>query len=118
MAHMEGNQLFDAVQTGYELDRKLRTLSARELSGPAHHGAVMFREDVYEKVGGYRPQFLVAQDLDLWTRLSDYGICLGIPEILYEAIWEPGSISHLKRKQQIIATKAMLTSRQLRANSK
>lgn len=115
---IEGNHLFDAVDSGDELDSKLRATREKQLRGPSHHGAVMFRRDAYEKAGGYRIPFYVAQDLDLWTRLIEHGICIAIPEILYEATWAPGSISHLRRKQQAIATKAILACRKLRLQGK
>jgi glycosyltransferase involved in cell wall biosynthesis len=114
----EGNHLFDAVHFGDELDRALRATNEKQIRGPSHHGAVMFRRDAYEKAGGYRLPFYVAQDLDLWTRLVEHGVCMTIPEILYEATWSPGSISHLKRKQQIIATRAILACRTLRSQGK
>ncbi|RYE93449.1 MAG: glycosyltransferase, partial [Oxalobacteraceae bacterium] len=47
------------------------------------HGEVMFRRDVFDRVGGYREMFTFAQDRDLWLRISrhvDYAI---VPEVLY-----------------------------------
>jgi glycosyltransferase involved in cell wall biosynthesis len=114
----EGNHLYNAVQVSDDLERTLRATGDRELRGPSHHGAVMFRRDAYDKTGGYRLPFHVAQDLDLWTRLAELGKCVAIPEILYEAIWSSGSISHLKRKQQEIATHAILACRKLRLQGK
>jgi glycosyltransferase involved in cell wall biosynthesis len=115
---IEGNHLFDAVKTRDELDHSLRAMHEKQLRGPSHHGAVMFQRDAYEKAGGYRLPFYVAQDLDLWTRLIERGVCIAIPEIFYEAMWAPGSISHLRRKQQIIATRAILACRKLRLQGK
>jgi glycosyltransferase involved in cell wall biosynthesis len=115
---VEGNHLFDAVDSGDELDHKLRAMSEKQLRGPSHHGAVMFRRTAYEKAGGYRIPFYVAQDLDLWTRLVEHGVCIAIPEILYEAMWSPGSISHLRRKQQVIAVRGILACRKLRLQGK
>ena len=37
------------------------------------HPAVMFRADRYRACGGYRAAFRVAQDVDLWLRLSEHG---------------------------------------------
>jgi glycosyltransferase involved in cell wall biosynthesis len=115
---IEGNHLFDAVHADDKLDRTLRAVNERQLRGPSHHGAVMFRRDAYEQAGGYRLPFYVAQDLDLWTRLVEHGVCIASPEILYEATWAPGSVSHLRRKQQIIATRAILACRKLRLQGK
>jgi glycosyltransferase involved in cell wall biosynthesis len=70
------------------------------LTGPAHHGAVMMLRSVYEQVGGYRLAFHYAQDIDLWTRLVEFGRHRVVPHILYEATVAPGSISGSRRKEQ------------------
>ena len=61
----------------------------------------MFRRDAYEKVGGYRSQFSVAQDIDLWLRLSELGDCLGNTEVLYRAVIEPNAISINRHAEQL-----------------
>ena len=48
------------------------------------HAATVFRKQAYEQSGGYRPQFLFAQDHDLWYRLSDLGKLSEVSEILCE----------------------------------
>lgn len=83
-----------------ELDAGFRVLDIHYLSGPPHHGATMFRNDAYRKAGGYRDTFVVAQDIDLWLRLSELGQCLGMNEILYQARLEAGSISSRRRDEQ------------------
>ena len=59
-----------------------RTLMWTEVHGPSSHTSVMFRREAYEKVGGYRAEFDVAQDLDLWMRLVRSGRCWATPEVL------------------------------------
>ncbi len=71
----------------------------------------MFRRAAYHAVGGYRPEFRVAQDLDLWVRMAEQGCCAATSDILYRAVWQPGSISHLGRGQQVLATQAILECR-------
>lgn len=83
-----------------ELDLGLRQLDIDRLSGPPHHGATMFRRADYLAVGGYRLPFVVAQDIDLWLRLSERGSCLGMSAVLYEARLESGSISSRRRREQ------------------
>ena len=39
-------------------------------SNPIAHPSVMFRKSVIESVGGYRPDFEGAEDLDLWIRVA------------------------------------------------
>jgi glycosyltransferase involved in cell wall biosynthesis len=66
--------------------------------GPPGHGSVMFRRDVYEKVGGYRPEFYFAQDVDLWFRLAEQGMLTYIPQCLYQYRIAPNSISGNRRE--------------------
>ncbi|MFN9692467.1 MAG: glycosyltransferase family 2 protein [Synechococcaceae cyanobacterium] len=70
------------------------------LIGPACHGSVMMRRSAYQQVGGYRPMFYFAQDIDLWSRLSELGSHLVVPEILYQAEASPGSISGSRSVEQ------------------
>jgi glycosyltransferase involved in cell wall biosynthesis len=100
--------LGEFVQNGDELHQGLGKLNAAELSGPPHHGSVMFRRSAYQAAGGYRAAFRVAQDLDLWLRLWEVGKCLAIPDILYEASWRMGAISHLRRDEQLQSTGVLL----------
>jgi glycosyltransferase involved in cell wall biosynthesis len=103
----EGEPLYEIRQSGRELHDQLRATSLEGLRGPSHHGAVMFRKCAYARVGGYRSHFRVAQDLDLWSRMVEIGLCLATPEILYEARLSKGSISHLSLKQQVRARRAI-----------
>lgn len=93
--------LYRTSKSMMQLDQGLRQLQIDQLSGPPHHGATMFRRDAYLAVGGYRLPFVVAQDIDLWLRLCERGTCLGMPECLYEARMEEGSISSRRRKEQL-----------------
>jgi glycosyltransferase involved in cell wall biosynthesis len=95
-----GEKLYDAVQIPGELEKGLSCLDVRKIKGPPHHGGTMFRRDAYFLVGGYRSVFVVAQDIDLWLRLSECGRCMAMEEILYQAKWEAGSISSRRRTEQ------------------
>jgi glycosyltransferase involved in cell wall biosynthesis len=55
-----------------------------EGANPLGHGEVMFRRDLYDKVGGYRPYFKFSQDLDLWLLMIDHCTVEIIQEYLYE----------------------------------
>src|SRR5262249_43512985 len=76
-----GETLYEVMQTGAELDHNLKGINPKDIVGVSHHGSVVMRRDAYVSAGGYRPQFKVAQDLDLWLRLAELGACLGFPEI-------------------------------------
>ena len=47
------------------------------------HGELMYRREVYDKVGGYRPIFMVGQGADLWMRLLRTHGAVIVPEELY-----------------------------------
>ncbi|MEZ5855408.1 MAG: glycosyltransferase [Hyphomicrobiaceae bacterium] len=104
----EGEQLYTVQQNSLELQNGLNELDFAKVRGPSHHGSTMFRRDMYNAAGGYRPAFRVAQDIDLWTRLVERGPCLAIPDVLYQAKWAPGSISATKRPEQIRTLKTIL----------
>lgn len=46
------------------------------------HAAAMIRHSSLNMVGSYRSQFRVAQDTDLWFRLSDLGQIAELPDVL------------------------------------
>jgi glycosyltransferase involved in cell wall biosynthesis len=62
--------------------------------------ASMFRRDVYLRCGGFRPQFVVAQDVDLWLRLDEAGPCHGLAQLHYQARMAIGGISSRRRLEQ------------------
>jgi len=102
-----GEVLYEVCQHGDELHRGLQHIEVERLKGPSHHTSVMFKRKSYEAVGGYRPQFKVAQDLDLWMRLSEVGICWATPEVFCEARLDKNSISGSQRPAQVEATKTI-----------
>ncbi|MBZ9937880.1 glycosyltransferase [Mesorhizobium sp. BR1-1-16] len=54
------------------------------IGSPLNHGEVMFRRDVYQVAGGYRPVFHLAQDMDLWLRMTRFGVFGVVEEVLYQ----------------------------------
>lgn len=74
---------------GEFLGDTIRSLSPSEVtdtflkSGKAIvHAASMLRRSSYQAVGGYRSEFRVAQDIDLWYRLSEVGLLAELPDTL------------------------------------
>ncbi len=65
-----------------DLDRDLFQQMLRHY--PFAHGALMYRREAFDKVGGYRPFFKFAQDQDLLLRLADHGTYRIVPELLYQ----------------------------------
>ena len=101
-------ELFTVAQSSDELEEGLRQLTIEKVRGPSCHPSVMFRRSTYEQVGGYRAAFPVAQDLDLWMRISEVGRCFAMPEVLYQAKLAPGSISATRRDEQLRAAHCIL----------
>ncbi|MEA2464088.1 MAG: hypothetical protein QOJ98_1835 [Acidobacteriota bacterium] len=100
----EGDELYVARADGGEVRRSLRDGDATHIHALPHHGSAMFRRDVYVAAGGYRPQFRLAQDLDLWIRIAPLGTIGVVPEVLYEATLDARSISGLSRDEQVRLT--------------
>jgi glycosyltransferase involved in cell wall biosynthesis len=97
----DGEVLYEICQKGDELHLGLQHVEIKRLKGVSHHTSVMFRRKSFERLGGYRPQFRVGQDLDLWTRFSEVGICWATPDVLCEARLHKNSISASRRREQI-----------------
>lgn len=112
----KGEHLYDVNQDIAEATTRLLTLNSDEAIGPSHHGSTLFPRSLYERVGGYRPAFYFAQDLDLWIRLVEHGRHVVIPEILYEASVMVEALSGRYRKEQIALTRIMLEGARLRRN--
>ena len=111
----EGEHLYQVQQTTKEADAALRSSDLEYLHGPSHHGSTMFRRKAYLQAGGYRSQFKVAQDLDLWARLIGLGRHEVVQEILYETVLMPGCISSRMRRLQAATTEIIAECIRLRA---
>lgn len=67
-----------------------RAFSSEDLieNGPGiAHGSTMIRKRSLDRVGGYREQFELAQDLDLWLRMAEQfgpNFVHVVPSVLYE----------------------------------
>ena len=65
---------------------------------PFSHPSVMMRRNIVAQLGGYRVDFMPAEDLDLWLRLSEHGCLANVPEFVVKYRVHDKSISqtHLK----------------------
>ena len=81
----DGDLLYIARADGEDVTRSLLTDDASYIHALPHHGSAMFRRDAYVRAGGYRAEFRVAQDLDLWIRIArDGGTFAVVDDVLYE----------------------------------
>jgi glycosyltransferase involved in cell wall biosynthesis len=96
-----GEPLYVVETDGAEIRRSLLHDGIDDIRGLTHHGTAMFRRDAYVAAGGYRAEFRVAQDLDLWLRMAPLGEIAVVPDVLYEAVIDVGSISANRRDEQV-----------------
>jgi glycosyltransferase involved in cell wall biosynthesis len=106
----EGDTLYVTRPDGDEVRRSLLADDATHIHGVVHP-SVMFRRDAFHAAGGYRPQFRLAQDLDLWVRMAPLGTFGVVPEILYEHVFEPRGISGTSRSAQSQLTEIIVALR-------
>jgi len=107
----EGEHLYDVGGDGDAIRDTLLHGDVRSIRGLPHHGSAMFRRDAYLAAGGYREAFRVAQDIDLWIRLAARGTFAVVPEVLYEATYEPRAISARRRDDQVELTRIAIALR-------
>lgn len=64
------------------------------------HPAVIFRASAYRECGGYREEFAVAQDHDLWYRLARLGSFGSVQQRLFRLVLDSTGISAQRKEQQ------------------
>lgn len=108
----DGDLLYVARADGDDVRRSLLHDDAGHIHALPHHGSAMFRRDAYVRAGGYRAEFRVAQDLDLWIRIAQSGGTFAIAdEVLYDATVEVRSISGVAREAQVASTEIAVALR-------
>jgi len=98
----EGQQLW--VERGRSTPDRPRPLfeggARAEHGGPTAHGSTMFRREAYERVDGYRAEFALGQDWDLWLRLGETTDFFCVGEPLYVHRLDDRSLSLRYRELQ------------------
>lgn len=80
------------------------------------HSSTLFRRDIFNSLGGYRPQNKRAEDIDLWLRLSERTKLASLPEPLIRLRKHDAQISHMDEgRRQLIDAYAAVTCHYLRA---
>jgi glycosyltransferase involved in cell wall biosynthesis len=67
---------------------------------PFVHSSVVMRRAVVEQAGGYDPAFPVAQDYDLWMRMSRVTRMANLPELLVVRRLLPGRVTAVKQTER------------------
>lgn len=97
-----GNQI--AIRSYPESSGELKRCLFRY--SPFAHPVVMFRKNMFEKVGGYNPKYSPTEDLDLWFRLGRKHEFESIPEpLLKYRIYEKSSSHKAIRDLEILVFK-------------
>lgn len=79
------------------------------------HPSVMFRTDVAKMIGGYRSQFIYAEDLDFFLRMGESGKLANLDKVVLYYRQHGKSISDIKSaQQQDSAYDAIVEARQRR----
>ncbi|TGA98751.1 glycosyltransferase [Sporolactobacillus shoreae] len=66
-------------------------------STPICHGTGFFSKSAFQNIGGYDPNFKIAYDYDLWSRMFEEGEIGRVPEILYQYRVRTHSLAHTNR---------------------
>ncbi|WP_145949541.1 glycosyltransferase family A protein [Paenibacillus sp. Y412MC10] len=96
-----------------EFERRRRELArdpekikmALRQSNVFHHGEVVYRKSLWDRVGGYRPELSMAEDYDLWLRLSTYTNFHIIPQTLYLRRFNNANTTQIYSNMMWFATK-------------
>jgi glycosyltransferase involved in cell wall biosynthesis len=68
--------------------------------GAIRQPVAMFRAEALRSIGGYRDEYLVSQDIDLYLRLAEIGRLANVPDILLLYRQRLGSINRTHRALQ------------------
>jgi glycosyltransferase involved in cell wall biosynthesis len=104
----DGDLLFERRQDLSTAQTRLLELDLGRFEGVSSHPSVMLRREAYEAVGGYRPEFYFAQDVDLWIRLAERSRFQPMPEILQLVRFRAATLSSQWRAQQVKTAKLIL----------
>lgn len=66
------------------------------------HPTIIFKKNIFQKVGGYDERLPASQDLDLWFKMSVSGVLAVIPEILINYRVHDKAISTSSREKQLL----------------
>ena len=109
----EGYFLYSIRQQAQQLHDGLYGDDPDKLLTP-FHSSVMFRQQVYQRVGGYRPEFYFAQDCDLWSRMIEVAEINVIEQTLTVGVFSPSGISGRYATSQRALKKLAATANGLR----
>lgn len=72
------------------------------------HSQVMFRRSTALSIGGYRREYAIAEDYDLWTRLAEHGRIVMLPFIGVRRRHHAAAASTVERTRQSASSTAIM----------
>lgn len=97
--HMGARPCYDRlVQVPTEPEHVHRILKSYNC---LYHPSVIMRKAVVESTGGYRADFVNAEDYELWLRLSKNHLVSNIPQALLRYRFSPGGMTLGRKWQQL-----------------
>ena len=81
--------------------RDLWRLTRRSWFAPFPHGSIMYRRELFNLAGGYRPQCVYWEDQDMFLRMSSRTRVVTIPRSLYRHRQSPVSTRLVSRTAQV-----------------
>jgi hypothetical protein len=107
----EAGRVFDQVEcpTG---DVDIR--SALQQWNPMAHTTVMLRKEVFDRVGGYRPAFVGAEDYDLWLRAVEQFQFANLAGIVCQYRVHPKQTTVIELENQTLASLGALAAARAR----
>jgi glycosyltransferase involved in cell wall biosynthesis len=72
------------------------------------HPTAMIRTEAIHRIGGYCEEYPLAQDLDLWLRLSETAKLANLPEVLLKYRHHKRSITACQRREQLEFNRVIL----------
>ena len=103
-----GSQIVTIDPFGSRVEKPAHKLTHEEIEGELLRGVgwaivhptVMMRREALMRVGGYREDLMVSEDLDLFLRLAEVGKLANMPDILLQYRQHLGSVNYTKYEQQ------------------
>jgi hypothetical protein len=86
-------------------DQTIRT-ALRSFSFPIFHSAVLMRKQTFDEAGGYRAQFLHAEDYDLCLRIVEHWKMANLPDVVLRKRTHSDGVSVRNLRQQSLSALA------------
>lgn len=95
------------IQT-FEPNPRLAQLLTHFYNPIGGHGQILYRRSAYEAAGGYDPDYNLAEDYDLWSRILRHGELGIVPETLYRYRTGHESVTSRNKPAQEAVTRRVI----------